>query len=272
MGTLSAGLSYKVVIMATTFEKRNYCATALALVVFGLTVAAAVVDWYAQADVYHRSTDSAASRSASNPDSLIDTSELNFTKVRYDLEGFTVESKTSAGTIDKEFFTYNSRTGSDVRNVFKTSQAFVIIALVIAFVLSVLLSLFFFDRIRNKFIFSFGMSVTRVFVAVLALLAAISTAIAFLVFLGVTQAFEEELVTCTEGPCRAFIDTIRTEGLKDTSDNVEYDLIRTQQWGPEAGWYLTLAAIPTSVLLLAVVVLNKFPLPIDSEASSGEAL
>merc|ERR1712072_857861 len=142
MGTLSAGLSYKVVIMATTFEKRNYCATALALVVFGLTVAAAVVDWYAQADVYHRSTDSAASRSASNPDSLIDTSELNFTKVRYDLEGFTVESKTSAGTIDKDFFTYNSRTGSDVRNVFKTSQAFVIIALVIAFVLSVLLSLF----------------------------------------------------------------------------------------------------------------------------------
>merc|ERR1712196_261976 len=212
MGTLSAGLSYKVVIMATTFEKRNYCATALALVVFGLTVAAAVVDWYAQADVYHRSTDSAASRSASNPDSLIDTSELNFTKVRYDLEGFTVESKTSAGTIDKEFFTYNSRTGSDVRNVFKTSQAFVIIALVIAFVLSVLLSLF----------FSFGMSVTRVFVAVLALLAAISTAIAFLVFLGVTQAFEEELVTCTEGPCRAFIDTIRTEGLKDTASGVEY--------------------------------------------------
>merc|ERR1712057_99620 len=239
MGTLSAGLSYKVVIMATTFEKRNYCATALALVVFGLTVAAAVVDWYAQADVYHRSTDSAASRSASDPDSLIDTSELNFTKVRYDLEGFTVESKTSAGTIDKDFFTYNSRTGSDV---------------------------------RNEFIFSFGMSVTRVFVAVLALLAAIATAIAFLVFLGVTQAFEEELVTCTEGPCRAFIDTIRTEGLKDISDNVEYDLIRTQQWGPEAGWYLTLAAIPTSVLLLAVVVLNKFPLPIDSEASSGEAL
>merc|ERR1711916_233956 len=267
MGTLSAGLSYKVVIMATTFEKRNYCATALALVVYGLTVAAAVVDWYAQADVYHRSTDSSASRSASNPDSLIDTSELNFTKVRYDLEGFTVESKTSAGTIDKEFFTYNSRTGSDVRNVFKTSQAFVII-----FVLSVLLSLFFFDRIRNKFIFSFGMSVTRVFVAVLALLAAISTAIAFLVFLGVTQAFEEELVTCTEGPCRAFIDTIRTEGLKDTASGVEYDLIRTQQWGPEAGWYLTLAAIPTSVLLLAVVVLNKFPLLIDSEASSGEAL
>merc|ERR1712196_737973 len=213
MGTLSAGLSYKVVIMATTFEKRNYCATALALVVFGLTVAAAVVDWYAQADVYHRSTDSSASRSASNPDSLIDTSELNFTKVRYDLEGFTVESKTSAGTIDKEFFTYNSRTGSDVRNVFKTSQAFVIIALVIAFVLSVLLSLF---------IFAFGMSVTRVFVAVLALLAAISTAIAFLVFLGVTQAFEEELVTCTEGPCRAFIDTIRTEGLKDTASGVEY--------------------------------------------------
>merc|ERR1712167_560145 len=259
MGTLSAALSYKVVIMATTFEKRNYCATALALVVFGLTVAAAVVDWYAQADVYHRSTDSAASRSASNPDSLIDTSELNFTKVRYDLEGFTVESKTSAGTIDKDFFTYNSRTGSDVRNVFKTSQAFVIIALVIAFVLSVLLSLFFFDRIRNKFIFSFGMSVTRVFVAVLALLAAISTTIAFLVFLGVTQAFEEELTTCTEG-------------LKDTSEGVEYDLIRTQQWGPECVWYLTLAAIPTSVLLLAVVVLNKFPLPIDSEASSGEAL
>merc|ERR1711959_573167 len=132
MGTLSAGLSYKVVIMATTFEKRNYCATALALVAYGLTVAAAVVDWYAQADVYHRSTDSAASRSASDPDSLIDTSELNFTKVRYDLEGFTVESKTSAGTIDKDFYTYNSRTGSDVRNVFKTSQAFVIIALVIA--------------------------------------------------------------------------------------------------------------------------------------------
>lgn len=258
--------------MATTFEKKNYCATTLALIVFGLTIAASVVDWYSQQDVYHRSTTTSASRNTGEPGSLIDTEELNYTKIFYDLEGYTKETKMSSTQIDKTFYTYSSRAGSDIKDIFKTTQAFVTIAVVLSFAVAVLLVLFFFDRIRNKVVFTFGMTFTRVFMAVLALLVVLSAAIAFLVFLGITQAFESELTTCSEGPCRTFVDSIRTEGLKDVYNSETYDLIRTQQWGPEAGWYLTLATIPISVLLLAVVVVNKFPLPIDSEASSGEAL
>lgn len=258
--------------MATTFEKRNFCAITLALVIFALTIAAVVVNWYHQSDVYHRATTAGTVTTTSEPTALTNTVELNYTKVYYDFEGFTVETKVSAGTIDSTFNTYSARSGASIKSVVQTSQAFTLIALVTSFVVSVLLSLFLFDRIRNKFIFSLGMTFTRVFVSILALLIAASLIIAFLGFLGVTSAFQAELGTCTEGPCRSFSDSLKTEGLIDVSSSQNYKLIRTQEWGPDAGWYIDLAAIPISIVLLAVVVINKFPLPIDSEASSGEAL
>jgi hypothetical protein len=258
--------------MATQFEKKNYCAVALGLIVFALTIAGTVVNWYFHHDVYNRSTVSSAQFSSDSPGSVVDTTELNFTKVNYDLSGFTVESKLSSGVIDSTFNEYSGRSGSDVLDVFNTTQAFVIISLVLSFVISLLLTLFLFGQLRNKFIFTFGMTFTRVFVVVMVLLLVISLTIAFLVFLGITEAFENEVQSCTEGPCRKFVDSVKTDGLSDVDNSVTYTLIRTQSWGPSAGWYVNLAAVPISVFLLIFVVINMFPLPIDSETSSGEAL
>ena len=47
---------------------------------------------------------------------------------------------------------------------------------------------------------------------------------------------------------------------------------KLEEWVPQAGWYVVLSSIPVALVLLVVVFINKFPLPIDSEASSGEAL
>lgn len=49
-------------------------------------------------------------------------------------------------------------------------------------------------------------------------------------------------------------------------------LITRQNWGPVEGWYITLVTTLPCAILLLVVIMNKFPLPIDSEASSGESL
>jgi hypothetical protein len=258
--------------MVSQFEKRNYCAVGLALLVAGLTIGASIVNWYSQSDVLHRSTISSSQFSTNQPTSVTSTVELNYTKVFYDLAGYTIESKLSTGVIDTVFTEYTSRSGDGVKNVFETARAFVIISLVLAFVAAIILSIFFFDSIRNKVIFTFGMGITRIFLLAVPLILVLALAVGFLVFLGLPGAFEDDLGTCVEGPCRTFTDTIKTEGLEDTVDSTTYSLIRTQSWGPDAGWYLVLASIPSALVLLIVVVINNLPLPIDSEASSGEAL
>jgi hypothetical protein len=256
--------------MVSSFEKRNYCALALALVVAGLTIAASLVSWYAQNDVYHRSTTSAADFSSNSPDSVISTTEFNYTKVVYDLSGYTITTKMSSGIVDSSFTAYANNT--DLKTLFDTSLVFVALSLVLSLLVAVIVIVFFFDSIRNKIIFTFGMTITRVFLVLLSLLLVACLIVGFLAFLGLPAAFENELGTCTEGPCRTFTDSIQTEGLTDTEGSTTYALIRSQSWGPEAGWYLTLAAIPFALFLSIVMVINKLPLPIDSEASSGEAL
>merc|ERR1711881_107686 len=84
-------------------------------------------------------------------------------------------------------------------------------------------------------------------------------------FLGITAAFESDNgSTCNYGPCRKFM----SPASRSTAGN---NIDQGEQWGAQEGWFLTLATIPVSILLLIVVVLNKFPIPVDS-VGSGEAL
>merc|ERR1712146_872462 len=125
-------------------------------------------------------------------------------------------------------------------------QAFVIIGVVLSALLTFTLSLCFFDGLRNKFLFWIGMGTLRIVVIV-------------------TAAFESDGgSSCNYGPCRKFMSP-------SSRTNAGANLDEVQEWGAREGWFLTLATIPISILLLIVVVLNKFPIPVDS-VGSGEAL
>jgi len=243
--------------MASTYQKKSICSIFLGLVVFGLMVAALSTNWYFWFVTW-------SERSSSTDVEVPTTTELNFTKVYYDLDGFRTNAKTSDAQLETSSFQEYSRTGTpNTYSIVKLAQAFVVIALLLAFITSTILVVFLFDPIRNKVIFALGMTVTRVVLVLFVVLALISVVIAFLGFLGITEAFKEDQDSCSEGPCRKFIDEVQSE--VGTS-------VQLNEWGAGAGWYITLASIPLTLLLLVVVVINKFPLPIDSEASSGEAL
>ncbi len=241
-----------------TYRSKNWASIVLAAAIFGASIASLVVQWYRETDTFTRSVSS--------------------TTVAYTLEGI----KTTVSTISdpstlrqsivESYATFDSNSGGYVRGYFKTSQAFVVIVLVVSFVLTVLLTLFQLDRVRNWFIFSIGMSFTRIAITLLAALVVLSSVIAFLSFLGLPQAFKDEIPNCVDGPCREFSNSIKLSDLLEVQGANTYSLVNTRTWGPVEGWFIVLGIIPVSVVLLALIVLNKFPLPIDSEASSGEAL
>merc|ERR1712100_613192 len=131
-------------------------------------------------------------------------------------------------------------------------------------VLAVFLILFMFDRLRNKFMFLAGLSMTRAVIRLCALFAVIAAITAFLSFLAITNAFKTDLPSCTSGPCNKFMDSVH-------SGPDANGITTNEEWGPATAWSMLFASIPVSVLNFIVIVSTKFPLPVDSEATSGEA-
>jgi len=262
-----------------TYRSKNWASIVLAAAIFGASIASLVVQWYRETDTFTRSVSSSTTTSSANvPTSGSSTFSLNVTTVAYTLEGIKTQVSTISDpttlrqSIVESYATFDSNSGGYVKGYFKTSQAFVVIVLVVSFVLTVLLTLFQLDRVRNWFIFSIGMSFTRIAITLLAGLVLVSSVIAFLSFLGLPSAFKEEIPNCVDGPCREFSNSIKSADLLEVTGGVTYSLVNSRSWGPVEGWFIVLGIIPISVILLALIVLNKFPLPIDSEASSGEAL
>jgi len=262
-----------------TYRSKNWASIVLAAAIFGASIASLVVKWYLETDTYTRSIYPTSTQSNSNvPSSGASTFSMNVTTVAYTLEGIKTQvsvisdPSTLRQSIVESYATYDSNSGGYVKGYFKTSQAFVVIVLVVSFVLTVLLTLFQLDRVRNWFIFSIGMSFTRIAITILAALVLASSIIALLSFLGLPSGFKDEIPNCVDGPCREFSSSIKLPDLIETQNSQKYTLVNTRSWGPVEGWFIVLGIIPVSVVLLALVVLNKFPLPIDSEASSGEAL
>jgi hypothetical protein len=250
--------------MPAAFTSRNCCAIIFATAVVGLMIAAAVAPWYNYTQTFELKTagttgNSAASQLTSN------TSPINQTQIYYDLNGFKTTYSVSGSVRSSTFQNYPL--DDSLRNVTKTSQAFVLMALIAGFILLVLLFTFFFDRIRNKLIFAVGMTLTRLVAVAFCALITLSVIIAFLVYIGVVQAFKNDNANCVDGPCRSFVSSSSTD-VVTTAGTVTQSL----SWGPIEGWYITLCTTLPAILLTLIVVVNKFPLPIDSEASSGEAL
>jgi lipopolysaccharide export LptBFGC system permease protein LptF len=252
------------------FSKMNLCASALATIVFALVIAASVAPWY----YYQQSNVVTSNQGSSGTIQLVSTT-VNSSIVNYDLDGFKqVDEKTAQasirGSTTTRFYSYDQRGSNAVRNIFRLVQAFTYIAVVMVFLLLAFLVVFFADRLRNKLIFAIGMNVTRFVVLFFGIAVVISEIVAFLGFLGITNAFQSERTICTDGPCQDFVSRIQSDYNNQPTAGETTSTIR--EWGATTGWYLTLANIPISVVLLIIVASNKFPMPIDSDATSGEAL
>jgi len=248
--------------MPAAFTSRNCCAVIFAAAIVALMIAASVAPWYTFQQTFELRT---ASTSGTAGSLTSTTTTLNQTKIYYDLNG--VKTTVSIGAKTTTSF-QNYKTSDNIRNVTKTSQAFVLMALIAGFILLTLLFTFFFDRIRNKLIFAVGMTLTRVVAVAFCTLITISVIIAFLVYIGVVKAFKDDSNGgCVDGPCRKFVDSTSFD-TTTTAGTISQNL----SWGPVEGWYITLGTTVPAIILLLIVVVNKFPLPIDSEASSGEAL
>jgi hypothetical protein len=153
-----------------------------------------------------------------------------------------------------------------VRSTFTVTKAFVLVALILSFSLAAVLAVCLLDPIRNKAIFTLGMTLTRAILLAVCLLLIASATISCLAFLAISNNFKKDQeIACTQGPCRAFSGAVSSH-FDDGSVTL------ATAWGPQAGWYISLASIPVSILITFIVTVNRFPLPIDSEASTGEAL
>jgi len=249
--------------LGLSFRNLNCFAVSLATVIFALSVAATIVPWYQVDQTFLQSP-----TSSNTLNSAVGSSTLNFTRLYYDLEGVTTESRVNDITTN-DFNEYDSST--DVHEIFKLVQAFVLVGLLLSIIIGVFLTLAFFDGVRNKLMFHFGANVLRLSVIIVGIVMLLSLVIAFLTFLGLTAAFDNDNPNCSLGPCQKFIDEEQSNVGTITTNSIEYTLTEDQKWGPDAGWFLTLANIPLALLFIIVVALNRFPVPVDS-MGSGEAL
>merc|ERR1712167_458800 len=248
MGTRSQANSTAVSMAYFTYKKLNCVTVTLLTIAFGLLIAAAAVDWYKFSAVYtHAPVDSS--------DVQVGSQTLNYTKLFFDFEGQTQQIKDASSRVTNTFTSYGDLGASNVEDVFQLAQAFTLIPLLLVGILLLIHILYFFDAVRNKVLFWVGLTSLRVILVVTLVLIVVAEAIS----------------TCTIGPCQKFTSSVQTEAGNESVESVNSRITLTTSWGPEAGWYLVLASIPISLFGLIVVVLNKFPIPVDS-MGTGEAL
>jgi hypothetical protein len=253
-----------------TYKKLNICTVALLATVFAVLIAAMAVDWYSYKVEFSYTRVTAL-------DSSLASSLYNYTQTTFDMFGQTVHVQVAntkiVGTSQQ---TYSQLGAASVNQQFKIQQAFVLIALLTAGILFVAHTLYFFDGFRNKILFFIGITALRTILIIALLIVVSAEIVAFLAFLGISDKIASDSPNCLSGPCQKFADTVTTQLGKSqlTISGVEHVEVSLQQiatWGPTAGWYLVLATIPLTVLATIIVVINRFPIPVDS-LGTGEAL
>jgi len=246
------------------FAQLNCLATLAALVIFAVCIAASIVDWYQYTEEFK----SANAASATTATSVSETT-FNSTHIHWSMEGVTRQIKPTVGAETNTFTAHDSSTA--VWSTFKLMQAFVLIALIVAGILTIFLVVCFACAIRNQLLFMLGMNVLRIALLAIAALILVSLIIAFLGFLGITNSFSDDIPGCNIGYCRRFQDSTK-EDIGTLSVNGVSSAVSVQRsFGPIEGWFLVLACIPVAIILTIIVVVNKFPIPVDS-VTIGEAL
>lgn len=247
------------------FAQLNCLATLAALAIFSVGIAAVIVDWYSYSEEFNFTTTSSTGTFSSVT--------FNSTKQTWSLDGMTARVRPTNGVETSTFTEYDSTTA--VWSTFKLLQAFVLIALILAGLLSIFLVVCFACAIRNQLLFLLGMNVLRISLLLVATLILVSLVIAFLAFIGINNALSDDTPGCNKGYCRRIADSTKedlgTQTLTLNGVTSSGHVIVNRSWGPIEGWYLDLACIPIAIILAIIVVINKFPIPVDS-VTIGEAL
>ena len=115
------------------------------------------MDWYEYSVTYLNTNTNTGATGFGN-------TVVNYTKLRYDLEGMTTETKVNE-QVQNRFMAYDD-TYTQVETIMQLCQAFVIIGVVLSALLTFTLSLCFFDGLRNKFLFWIGMGTLRIVVII----------------------------------------------------------------------------------------------------------
>jgi hypothetical protein len=251
--------------MVSPYKKKNIYTSAFSISIFGLMIATLATPWYVWDHSFSlRSADDTLNPS-SGMNAVVSVSTLNQTTIVYDLIGFRTSTMKSGSKAKLQSYkTHSLSEMPSVASIFRVCTAFVLIALILSLAVSVIQLIFLNEYIRNKLLFLVGMSNFRISLISVSGLIIVSTLIAMLAFLGISAAFKIDQPFCSEGPCRDFSSSV-SSSFDDQTKSVT-------KWGPDAGWYITLSSIPLSVVLLYFISINKFPLPMVFEASSGEAL
>eukprot|EP00339_Tiarina_fusa_P010509 CAMPEP_0117045520 /NCGR_PEP_ID=MMETSP0472-20121206/31491_1 /TAXON_ID=693140 ORGANISM="Tiarina fusus, Strain LIS" /NCGR_SAMPLE_ID=MMETSP0472 /ASSEMBLY_ACC=CAM_ASM_000603 /LENGTH=251 /DNA_ID=CAMNT_0004757553 /DNA_START=15 /DNA_END=770 /DNA_ORIENTATION=+ len=245
------------------FKQLNFCAVLVLLAMVGVLIAAAAIDWYGYSNTYDLEP------LGTGASVVTGSIEVNKTELVYTLSGRTTNTEVN-GIENNKFEEWDS-SFSSTRDLFALIQAFVLIALILSFILLFIFVLLFADAVRNKILFMAGMTPLRFFYFAIVFVIIVSLVIAFMALVGITDAFSDDFPVCNMGPCKRFRDSNTASLGQQTVNGQDYLLERTESWGPKAGWFCVLAIIPLSILLAFIVVINKFPIPIDS-MSTGEAL
>jgi len=239
------------------FAGLNCLATILCLTIFATTIAALTVDWFSySSDVKFR---------VGGVDTV-----LNSTKLLWSLEGLTSRTVVNSGSEVVSYTPHKSETS--VWSIMKLVETFVLIALLVSGIVAVFLTLCFACTLRNKLLFLLGMNVLRISLVLVSVVILGSLLIALLGFLGLNNAATNDIPNCTAGFCKRLSDNtfeVLTPGV--TMNGATGDIVQARVWGPIAGVFLILACIPLSIVVLLIVIVNKFPIPVDS-VTIGEAL
>jgi len=253
-----------------TYKKLNICTVALLATVFAVLIAAMAVDWFSYKVEFSYTRVTAT-------ESSLSSSLYNYTQTTFDMFGQTVNvQRANTKIVQTSQQTYAQLGANGVNQQFKIQQAFVLIALLTAGLLFVAHTLYFFDGFRNKILFFIGITALRTILVIAFLAVVVSEIIAFLAFLGISEKIASDSPNCQNGPCQKFADTVivqlgQTNLAIANEASVAVSLQQISTWGPTAGWYLVLATIPLTVLATIIVVINRFPIPVDS-LGTGEAL
>jgi hypothetical protein len=250
------------------FAQLNCLATLAALIILAVAIAAVTVDWYSYLQQFSILTTTNTAVGAGSSAVV-----FNSTQINWNMQGVTTMISPTSGTSTNTFVLYNSSTS--VWSTFKLMQAFVLIALITSGILAFFLILCFASAIRNQLLFTLGMNVLRVVLLATAVFILASLVIAFLGFLGITNAFSNDTPQCQQGYCNRFADseksTVGTGSIVTSSGTITGTITNQTSFGPIQGWFLTLGCIPVAIILTVLVVVNKFPIPVDS-VTIGEAL
>jgi hypothetical protein len=230
-------------LRVAAYQKRNLCGAAVAVIIFGLTIASLNSSWYFE---------NSAISSRLSGTNIGAIQQLNSTTIFYDLNGISTIITGISNVIITNTRTEYSRTATP--RLFATLnlvQAFVQIALILSIVIILLLFVFIYDPIR----FAYGNILKRNVLWILALFKLLSVSIAFFGFLGLPDAFASDKGGCGGGPCSRFTDS----ALTSLGGGIE---IRSS-WGPQTGWYIILSSMPVTFIMLVLVFTNQLPLTLS---------